>query len=156
MFASTSPAVIAGPMVACSLRFSASSALPVRAADPWRLRFSDDGGVGMVSSVRSRRTLSRRGAFTGNRGGTALLRAATFPATVLRTFTVRRGVALRAGFRVARFRTRAAFRLDVRAESERFAPFLRGVLAFIAGRREAREARFALFAMVENPFGNLD
>src|SRR5260370_3095806 len=46
---------------------SATSARPVRAADPWRSMFSEDGGVGTVSSSVGR-TRSSRGVLAGREG----------------------------------------------------------------------------------------
>jgi hypothetical protein len=54
---------MAGDMPRCFSIDSAISARPVRAADPWRSMFSEDGGVGTVSSTSVRRIRSRRGAF---------------------------------------------------------------------------------------------
>src|SRR4051794_5748392 len=63
----------------CSRVFSAYSARPVRAAEPWRFMLSDEGGVGTMSSSRVRRARLRRGTLAAGaaarrlaRGGLAL------------------------------------------------------------------------------------
>src|SRR5262245_4598624 len=53
-------------MLRCSRRSWSSSARPLRAAEPFRSMFNDDGGVDRtVSSSRIRRARSSRGTFPG-------------------------------------------------------------------------------------------
>src|SRR5262245_65454238 len=82
-------------MLRCPRRVSASSARPERAAELWRSRLREEGGVGTDSSSSVRRTRSSRGAF---RGG-----AAAF-------FARRAGAAVRfaRALRVGRFAERDA------------------------------------------------
>src|SRR5262245_47991325 len=47
-------------MLAWFARMCSISALPVRTADPWRSMFSDEGGVGTLSSFSTRRSRARR------------------------------------------------------------------------------------------------
>src|SRR5215831_7685473 len=75
MSASMSPPVIAGVMPAWRRIDSASSARPVRAADPRRFRFKDDGGVAASSSSGRRfvsTARSRRGFWAPARRAAAL------------------------------------------------------------------------------------
>src|SRR5262245_41206023 len=149
----------------CFRRLSASSARPVRAADPRRSMSSDDGGVGTVSSS-VRRARSSRGSLAG-------VPCLDLDDVAPGLGAVDRAAAAGAGFcEAARFapmrraarmfpdvrpddRRPAAFRLDRPAAARLLADRAELFRPLLALRRADRFVAVLRLAMSSNPFGTL-